>query len=324
MRPTASGICRAASHIRAGGVVAFPTETVYGLGADATNPRACAKIFEIKKRPSFDPLIVHIARASSLRDVIDGQVDKRVRKLIDRFWPGPLTIVFPKSAVIADIVTAGLSTVAVRMPANSAALRLISESSTFIAAPSANIFGRLSPTTASHVMKQLRGRVRYVIDGGRTRVGIESTIVAFHDDRLYVLRHGGIPIEAIRKVVGKVYNYDRNDPKTSVVRHPGQLKSHYSPSTPLVLVANAPAHFRQGKRVGLLSFRGLYSEHTARNYARIEVLSRSGDMAEAASNLFSCLHRLDSAKLDFIVAEQIPRAGLGAAIMERLEKACHA
>ncbi|KUK14362.1 MAG: threonylcarbamoyl-AMP synthase [Synergistetes bacterium] len=310
---TEEGLKIAALIIKRGGLVAFPTETVYGLGADALNPEAVAKIFEAKERPFFDPLIVHIADVKEL-DLLWLYIDDRAKALIERFWPGPLTIVLPKKDIVPDIVTAGLNTVAVRMPSHPVALRLIRESETPIAAPSANRFGYLSPTMPEHVLKQLGGRIDLIIDGGRTPVGVESTIIDLSEETPLLLRPGGLPVEEIERVIGKVKMLTESEKP----RSPGQLPRHYSPRTPLRIIEDENFEVPFGIKAGLLAFKeAKYRE----KFFAVEVLSPSGDLKEAACNLFPCLHRLDDAGLDIIYAEAIPEEGLGRAIMDRLRKA---
>lgn len=304
-----SEIYQAAQVIRNGGLVAFPTETVYGLGADALNPIAVAKIFEAKKRPHFDPLIVHIDQIAWLEKLCQG-ISPQAQILIDKFWPGPLTIVVPKQQGVPDIVTAGLSTVAIRMPSHPLALQLITAAQTPIAAPSANPFGYLSPTTAKHVQEQLGASVDMIIDGGSTTIGIESTVIEIIEGRATLLRPGGIPVEDIEALIGPLALHTTD----TMPQAPGQLKYHYSPHTPIRL-----ADSRQipvGQKIGILSLRGTTSQCQV-----CEILSPTGDLREAAANLFSALHRLDKAGLDLIVVEPIPETGLGRGIMNRIYKA---
>ena len=306
-------IREAASIIQNGGVVAFPTETVHGLGADAFNPEAVARIFELKNRPRFDPLIVHVAELSDV-EKIWLKADDRAKKLMERFWPGPLTIVLPKRPEVPDIVTAGLPTVAVRLPSHPVALSLIREARTPIAAPSANPFGYLSPTTAEHVQDQLGDGIEIILDGGRCPVGIESTIIALYQEEPLLLRPGGTPLEEIERVIGRV---KIAPPDPGRPRSPGQLPHHYSPRTPLKMLTEGDIDGRQGARIGLLAFQ----RPREGNFAAVEALSPSGDLRAAAANLFAALHRLDSAGLDLILAERVPEEGLGRAIMDRLRRA---
>jgi L-threonylcarbamoyladenylate synthase len=310
-----AAIDRASAILREGGVVAFPTETVYGLGADARSERACARIFEIKGRPRFDPLIVHVLDASSLADLCV-RVDERARALAAALWPGPLTLVLPKSARVPDIVTAGEPTVAVRAPSHSVARALLAKFAGPIAAPSANPFGYVSPTRAEHVDAQLGARVDLLLDGGPSEIGIESTIVDLSSDRPALLRSGGVDIERIEAIVGPLARATRGH----ATRAPGQLESHYAPRVPLT-VLDAPAEaLSSDEPVGLLAFRRPEA-HVAASYAAVEVLSATGDLREAAANLFASLRSLDSRGLARVVAEPVPDIGIGVAIRDRLARA---
>ena len=308
-------IRQAAGMIRRGGVVAFPTETVYGLGADALNPLAVARIFEIKNRPFFDPLIVHIADLNEVsRLVITIPTD--AEKLIQRCWPGPLTIVLFKNEEIPDLVTAGLPTVALRMPSHPIALQLIKESGRPVAAPSANPFGYVSPTTAEHVRDQLGDRVDLILDGGPCEVGLESTIVSFSEERPRLLRPGGLPLEEIEAIIGRVELGPDEEEKPS---SPGRLPRHYAPRTPIVIDGwEKDLGAYQNKKAGLLAFRQVPGSFPS---CDVEVLSPKGDLREAAVNLFAAIRRLDALNLDVILAESVPEVGLGRAIMDRLRRA---
>lgn len=314
---TAVTIERAARVLRNGGLVAFPTETVYGLGGDALNPHAVARIFEAKQRPRFDPLIVHIPRIEDL-DTVARPCDMALL-LADAFWPGPLTLVLPKRGQVPDIVTSGLPSVAVRVPDNAVAIRMIELSGRPVAAPSANRFGCTSPTTSSHVEKAMGRDVDMILDGGPCRIGLESTILSLLDaDRPVLLRSGGVPVEDIEQVVGPVAS-----PKsaTSVLVAPGMLPRHYAPRTPIrFLTEQRPAAGETEERIGLLA---LTCPIDPQGYRAVEVLSESGDLTEAAANLFAALHRLDAAGLDLILCEPMPERGIGAAIMDRLRRATH-
>ena len=314
VKADAASIERAAGIIRSGGIVAFPTETVYGLGADALNPAACARVFEAKNRPSFDPLIVHLADRGGLEDLVKS-IPPQARALMDRFWPGPLTLVFEKRELVPDIVTAGLPTVAVRMPAHPVAIELIARSGRPIAAPSANPFGYISPTRAGHVASQLGDAVDLILDGGECAVGLESTILRIEDDGAFLLRPGGLALEEIEAVIGRVA--DASGPRARP-NAPGQTASHYSPSTPVRIVKSAADAGPLTGNEGLLSFRGFSGEAP---FAAVETLSPEGDLREAAARLFSCMHRLDSLGLGLIFAEEVPQEGLGRAIMDRLRRA---
>ncbi len=307
-------IYQAAEIIKKGGIVAFPTETVYGLGADAFNALAVARVFEVKGRPYFDPLIVHVANPANVERLVK-EIPSSAKKLMERFWPGPLTVVLLKGNNIPDIVTAGLPTVAIRMPNHPMALSLIEESRCPIAAPSANPFGYLSPTTAEHVREQLGDRVDLILDGGPCPVGVESTIVCFLEGKSRLLRPGGLPLEEIESVIGKMEVSPTEDRPSA----PGMLPRHYAPRTPIVLDWNEKnLEFYKNKNVGLLAFQ---EAKNSVKFRHIEVLSEKGDMREAAANLFAAIRRLDALNLDLILAEPIPEIGLGRAIMDRLKRA---
>jgi len=307
-------IHRAAQIIKKGGIVTFPTETVYGLGANAFNPLAVARIFEVKRRPYFDPLIVHVANPSSV-EKLTKETPSNAKKLIEKFWPGPLTIVLSKEEKIPDIVTAGLPTLAIRMPNHPMALALIEESECPIAAPSANPFGYVSPTTTEHVRDQLGDQVDLILDGGPCPVGVESTIVSFLEERPVLLRPGGVSLEEIESVIGKV-EIPSIEGRPSA---PGMLPKHYAPRTPIVLDRNQEnSDLYKDKNIGLLLFQGPKDDPKCRF---MEILSTKGDLREAAANLFAAIRRLDALNLDLIVAEPIPEVGLGRAIMDRLRRA---
>lgn len=312
----AESIRRAGRIIKAGGLVAFPTETVYGLGCDAMNADAAAKVFEAKQRPQFDPLIIHIADHKQLEMVIDS-LPSLGQRLIDAFWPGPLTLVLPKQPAIPDLITAGLSTVAVRMPNHRVAQTLIREAGTPIAAPSANLFGYVSPTTAQHVADGLGNRVDLILDGGPCPVGVESTIVSLAGPQPELLRPGSITIEQLSSIIGSIR-------RSLSVNHtpiaPGQLSRHYATQTPLTILASAGARpiLKDGVRAGLLIHS--HPRDTDDRFAPVEVLSSTGDLREAARHLFAALRRLDSLGLDRIYAEPCQEEGLGVAIMDRLRR----
>jgi len=305
LAPDDEGLARAAELLRAGELVAFPTETVYGLGADATNDRAVAKVFEAKGRPRFNPLIVHVAdRAAAERVAVPGD---EAGRLAAAFWPGPLTLVLPlrPEAGISPLVTAGLDTVAVRVPAHPLAQRLLAAFGGPVAAPSANPSGRVSPTRPRHVLDGLGGRIAAVIDGGPCAVGIESTIVGFDGGRAVLLRPGGLPAEAVEACLGRPLARPAADPAAPSA--PGQLASHYAPGVPLRLGATAA---REGE--SLLGF--------GRADGADLNLSPSGDLVEAAANLFHYLRTLD-ARGRPIAVSPVPETGLGRAINDRLRRA---
>ncbi len=315
--------------LRKGDLVALPTETVYGLAAKALNPIAVAKIFEAKERPRFDPLIVHLPNRDWLGRIVDVPAGDRqlIDKLTDKFWPGPLTIVLPKRELVPDIVTAGLDTAAVRFSAHRVFAEIVGELDEPLAAPSANRFGRVSPTTAQHVLDELEGRIPLIVDAGPTEHGIESTIVAVRDGRIAVLRRGPITDEQLSELADIV-----SVTVTQRISAPGQLPSHYAPTTPLRLIDNAEAFPPQkDQRVGLLAWSGALPNpkspqpetHCSEAFAAVRNLSDGGDLREAAANLFRYLRELDALGLDLIVTERVPSRGLGAAIMDRLERASH-
>ena len=304
------GVEQAVELLASGQVVALPTETVYGLGAAALNPLACARIFEVKERPLTDPLIVHLpdrqwferlARPNALATV-----------LAEAFWPGPLTLVMPRSELVPDLVTAGQATVALRMSAHPVFGQISRLFGKPIAAPSANRFGRISPTTASHVLSELGGRIPLIIDGGPCVHGIESTIVLVREQGVEILRHGPITKERLSEF-GSVL------PRHGSVIAPGSMEIHYAPQTRLIIAdADLTAASKRDfpERTGFL----LWS-HSGEGLKFVEHLSRRRELREAAANLYGAMRRLDEAGLEVIVAEPIPEAGLGVAIMERLRKA---
>lgn len=298
-----TGLTRAAELLRAGALVSFPTETVYGLGADATDDRAVARIFEAKGRPRFNPLIVHLPDIAAVEAVAVLEGD--ALRLADVFWPGPLTLVLPirPGAGLSPLVSAGLPSVAVRVPDHALARRLLAEAGRPIAAPSANPSGRISPTTAAHVLAGLGGKIEAVLDGGPCPVGIESTIVGFTPEAT-LLRPGGLPAEAIEQALG----YALAAPGDGPVTTPGQLGSHYAPRAQIRLDATQAA---PGER--LLGFGPV--EGAALN------LSPSGDLVEAAANLFHHLHALDTAGSAPVAISPVPDHGLGRAINDRLRRA---
>jgi len=324
--PIGTDVAHAAQLLRGGDVVGMPTETVYGLAAVAFDERAVVKVFEVKGRPSFDPLIVHLADATQLPRVADlgalaPSERDRVLALAARFWPGPLTLVLPKVAAVPDLVTSGLDTVAVRVPAHPLAQALIQAVGAPLAAPSANPFGYVSPTRAEHVAQQLGHGVPYVLDGGPCDVGVESTILAAPRPggatAWTVLRDGGLTREALQAALG----VGLVDATAAVGRAdspaaPGQLESHYAPRTPL----------RHGELVELLRGVGSARAHVIAFRAApagvsADVLSPSGDLGEAARRLFALMRRADTLGADVILAERVPDEGLGRAINDRLRRA---
>jgi len=316
LQATEKNIKLAAAKIKNGDIVAFPTETVYGLGADGLNPLAVAKIFEAKNRPTFNPLIMHISSLYQLENLVEINSSK-IKKLIKAFWPGPLTLVMPKKNIVPDIVTAGHSTVAVRMPNHHVALKLIKESGSPIAAPSANTFGFLSPTSAKHVEMQLKKKIDYILDGGKSNIGVESTIIEVIGEKVYLLRPGGIALEKIESLVGDV---DIKKADVTKPDSPGQLIHHYAPIVPLKFLRDVDSKELEGKRIGGLFFK---EKKSTIEFSFVKILSPGGNMREAAANLFNHLHELEVLNLDLIVVEPIEETGLGIAIMDRLKRAAN-
>lgn len=308
-------VAQAAKLLRAGAIVAIPTETVYGLAGNALNEKAVTAIFAAKNRPRFDPLIVHFAAFEQISPYVES-IPEAAIALADRFMPGPLTLLLDKSDRIPDLVTAGSTRVAIRLPAHTMAQALLQALPFPLAAPSANPFGYISPTAAQHVADQLGDKIPYILDGGPCEVGLESTIVGFEAGRPVVYRKGGVPIEAITALIGPV---EVKPHSTSNPQAPGMLKSHYAPGAPLILgEASALLPHYSGQRVGLIRFR---ETHPAIPEQQQLLLSASGDLAEAARRLFAGMRQLDGLALDVIIAELLPEKGLGVAINDRLRRA---
>lgn len=318
-------IKEAASLLQSNEVVAFPTETVYGLGANAKSDEAVKKIFEAKGRPSDNPLIIHIANIEMIEELA-AYVPDKARKLMEAFWPGPLTLVFPKKAGLSEAATSGLDTVAVRMPDHAMALALIEEAGLPIAAPSANLSGKPSPTTAQHVEKDLKGRIRYIVDGGETGVGVESTVVDCTADIPVILRPGGITREEIESVIGSVTEDPALHNAADIPKSPGMKYTHYAPNAPFVLVDGNKEFIQQlvnekrslGKRVGVLT-----TEENNDYYAADMVVTcgKRQALETVAASLYDSLRAFDEGKVDFIYGEMFPNSGIGSAIMNRLLKA---
>jgi L-threonylcarbamoyladenylate synthase len=328
---TRETVNRAVALLRGGEIVALPTETVYGLGADALNPAAVAKIFEAKERPHFDPLIVHLPNKTMLRDVaeVPDDIAKTVIQLVETFWPGPLTLLLPKKPVIPDLVTAGLPTVAVRQCEHPIFHRILKHFGGPVAAPSANRFGALSPTSAALVFDQLDGRIPLIVDGGACARGLESTIVRILPGSpkpiIEVLRPGPITEDDLKKF-GKVVFVKRNEAvESAALEAPGMLARHYAPRTPLRLL-ESPGDFspEPGKRYALLSYRGEEKDGflELHEWAEVAVMSPgSGRVAEAGIRLFHLIGQLDKGGFDEIIAEPVPDRGVGRAILDKLRKA---
>lgn len=311
-----SDLNEAARLLTAGQLVAIPTETVYGLAANALNPEAVLRIFEVKERPSFDPLIVHVNSIAALQEYASS-VPHQAMALAQEFWPGPLTLVLPKKEIIPDLVTSGLPGVGLRMPAHPLALSLLRQLPFPLAAPSANPFGYISPTLPQHVYRQLQGKIPYILDGGPCTIGVESTIVGFEGDEVLVYRLGGLPFEHIQRIVpGAQLRLNASSNPAA----PGMLLSHYAPRKPLLLgEIEKLLEMHPGRRTAVLSFRRDFSDIPG--VSACEVLSPSGDLHEAAAHLFAAMRRLDEADLDLILAEPVPDTGIGRAVNDRLRRA---
>jgi L-threonylcarbamoyladenylate synthase len=309
-----SDIQHAADLLRKGNVVAIPTETVYGLAADAFNTHAVAKVFQIKNRPSFDPLIVHVSNLEQARTLaID--FPPLALKLAEKFWPGPLTLTLKKNPNVPDLVTSGLPTVAIRVPSHPVAQALLKEFNGPLAAPSANRFGRISPTTAHAVEKELGSAVSFILDGGSCQVGLESTIISFADSKPTLLRAGGIPIEKIEACIGSVTHAESAKDKPQA---PGQLEHHYAPGKPLFLIeAKDLEKVQNPQATGLLAWGDL----PLNKFKKVCNLSLKKNFMEAAANFFQMLRDLDESDVSEIVAIKLPATDLGLAINDRLNRA---
>ena len=316
-------VSAAAELIRNGELVAFATETVYGLGANALDPNAVARIFEVKQRPHFDPLIVHVAEIDSLAEFTT-DLSPQAQRLAERFWPGPLTLVLPKQSVIPDLVTSGLDSVAIRIPAHPVARELLNAAGLPIAAPSANKFGCLSPTQAQHVADQLGDEIPMILEGGPCQVGVESTVIQCIKDSIVLLRPGGISLEDIEACTGKVRLATIEDyAETKSQVSPGMLPRHYAPGTRLHLIDQLD-QIPDVKTIGVLSLYPLSETILAgREFAAQEILSPTGDLKMAATNLFTALRNLDQSGVECIVALRLPERGLGRTINNRLERAAY-
>ena len=315
--PTPEAISRAVALLREGQVVGLPTETVYGLAGDGLNPVALARIFEVKQRPLFDPLILHLPDAESAFALAE-KIPDAARELAQRFWPGPLTLVLPKKDIVPDLATSGLSEVALRVPGHPVAQALLRAFGGPLAAPSANRFGRISPTDAQAVRAELGDAVPLILDGGPCAVGLESTVLLISEKQPLLLRAGGIPLEEIEALIGPVQHATPVDEKPQA---PGQLKHHYAPRKPLRFEWDL-RDIEFGPDCGVILFGDL--PRTGSFSAVIENLSPTGDLREAAANFFRALRALDDdPRVRIIYAMALPEHGLGLAINERLERAAH-
>jgi L-threonylcarbamoyladenylate synthase len=310
-------IPQAASYLKLGLLVAIPTETVYGLAGNALDVKAVSSIFETKNRPSFDPLILHVASLEQVNSFVSSFPEK-LKRLAEVFWPGPLTVLLPRNARIPDLVTSGLDRVAVRVPDHPLTLALLAQLDFPLAAPSANPFGYISPTQATHVEAQLGAQIPYILDGGACAVGLESTIVGMEGEQLIIYRLGGLDLSKIEAVVGSVTVQAHSSSNPSA---PGQLASHYAPRKPFLvgdLEVLVPKLMKEGMEIGVLSF----STHFPNiPLDRQFVLSSSQDLQEAAQRLFMGMRLLDESDAVLILAEFVPEIGLGPAINDRLKRA---
>ena len=308
--PIQSTIRKAADLLLQGDLVAFPTETVYGLGADATNDTAVASVFAVKRRPQFNPLIVHVPDLAAAEPLV--VLNDRARTLAEAFWPGPLTLVLPRKpdSGLSRLVSAGLDTVAIRAPDHRVAQALLRMTERPVAAPSANPSGRVSPTTAQHVDRGLGHRVQAILDGGPCRIGIESTVIGLFDDVARLLRPGGIDAAVIEQRIGRLHLPQAGDAALS----PGMMQAHYAPALPIRIDAAKP---QKGVREALLAF----GTDVPKGFAHVLNLSPQGDVSEAAANLFAMLHELDNPDYEGIAVMPIPDQGLGIAINDRLRRA---
>jgi L-threonylcarbamoyladenylate synthase len=297
-------------------LVAIPTETVYGLAGNAYDVSALIEIFKLKNRPFYNPLIVHIKSASSISDVaID--IPESAMILAEKFWPGPLTLVLKKQPHISDLITAGKDTVAVRVPNHPVALTLLDKLDFPLAAPSANPFGSISPTNADHVFNYFGGKLEVILDGGECEKGLESTIIGFENNQPVLYRHGSISSEEIEKITGKLSTITNSEKTPNA---PGMLSRHYAPNTATYLTNNVVELIKcfKGKRIGILVFK---NQINGKGIIHKEILSKSGDLNEAAKNLYAAMHRLDENNLDVIIAERLPDIGLGKTMNDKLERA---
>jgi L-threonylcarbamoyladenylate synthase len=332
-KPEAKTIQKAATIIKAGGLVAFPTETVYGLGANAFDAKAVLALFAAKKRPLDNPPIVHVAETRDVYKLAEG-ISTKAEKLMNQFWPGPLTLVFDRYPALPDVTTAGLETVAVRMPKHKVALALIKESATPIAAPSANLAGKPSPTTAKHVFDDLNGRIDVILDSGPTNIGVESTVLDTSVEPPTLLRPGGTSLEALQNAIGEIKLHPfitaETELPTEKARSPGMRHRHYAPKAQVILVQGVvpavmgkikeltTACWMQNKRVGVLA-----TDETAWAYEAdiVKSLGSRRNIDAMASNLFRLLREFDEENVDIVIAESVPPEGLGLAVMNRLRKA---
>jgi L-threonylcarbamoyladenylate synthase len=306
----------AAKWLKENQIVAIPTETVYGLAANIYSDEAIKKIFETKGRPQNNPLIVHIASKEEVYNIAS-KIPEKAKILIDKFWPGPLTVVLPKKETISNTITSNKDTVAIRMPNHPVTLELLKLLDFPLAAPSANPFGSISPTEAIHVENYFKDKIPMTLDGGNCTKGIESTIIGFEQDNPILYRLGSLSLEAIENQIGtiKVNNFEEKTPSA-----PGMMLKHYAPKTPIIISQNITKSIKNynNKKIGLLLFN---SKYDCTIIVHQEILSKNSDLNQAASNLYAAMHRLDKLELDIIIAEQFPNNDLGRAINDRLFRA---
>ncbi len=331
--PEPAIIQTAAEIIRRGGLVAFPTETVYGLGADALNPEAVLALFEAKKRPLDNPPIVHVSDPKEVHRLVL-EVPPKAKVLMDKFWPGPLTLIFKRSINVPKVTVAGLDTVAIRMPKHKVALELIRQSQCPIAAPSANLAGKPSPTTAQHVFEDLNGRIDVILNGGASNIGVESTVVDLSVDPPMLLRPGGTPFEALKNVLGDLdlHPFVKAEQELSLkhIRSPGMKHKHYAPKAEVILVEGKVTavtakiklltefYRAEGKKIGVLA---TDETHIAYRADVVKSLGSRSNLATVAQSLFRLLREVDAENVDVIIAEGVSSEGLGLAVMNRLRKA---
>ncbi len=297
-------------------LIAIPTETVYGLAGNAYSEVALKKIYQLKNRPFNNPLIVHIKSIDYLKEIAL-EIPEIALKLAAKFWPGPLTLVLKKQAHISDLVTAGKETVAIRMPNHKLTLELLQKLDFPLAAPSANPFGSISPTSSKHVLDYFKDKLEVILEGGNCENGLESTIIGFEDNQVILYRHGSISVEEIEGVVGKILINSNNDidPKS-----PGMFSRHYAPKTDTYLTNNVNELIKSfpNQKIGLLLFQNEIKNPSIKHQ---EILSKKGDLSEAARSLYAAMHRLDEKEIDIIIAEILPEIGLGKSINDRLKRA---
>jgi L-threonylcarbamoyladenylate synthase len=308
-------IHEAAAYLNSNEIVAIPTETVYGLAANALNELAVSKVFAAKKRPLYNPLIVHIKDISEVEKYA-AEVPALAYELFETFAPGPLTIILPKKDIVPDITTAGKQDVALRIPNHPLSLALLEILDYPLAAPSANPFGYISPTSSDHVYKQLKGKIPYILDGGSCKSGLESTVIAFRENKAYLHRLGALGIDELKKIIPNI-SFETKDDNAPV--SPGMLKQHYSPNTILVQSKNIDQLIleQRDKKIGIISFQKNYPIDAD----KLVILSPSGDLNEAASRLYAALHYMDALDIDLILVEFMPEEGIGVAMNDRLERA---